>query len=260
MNARREHAAPVARIVGRRTGNQVPGQKPARLHRHADALGDCGMCFAGRVTDEEHAAAGSRANARPYGPGRTPPIFEHGTIEYVAQRLGRGGDVLQHACARRFPGLATTFERVAAHAAREADAAMVGVHHAAITPGKGEQRHESRRQPAIEKVRLEAEEIGCARSATCGLRGQLSRFPRPMRGDHDTRAQFCRVSGFHRDHRAGIGPHLNHAPGLPDVHAFSRSALEQQRVEVFAAQRAAPAIPFPAQARHVGRDRAVARE
>ena len=232
-------------------------QQPRRLNGHADAFGDDRVRFARRVADRRRfrrarTAGFPAGSARPTATrlrasrrssaSRTPA---HDVLDVREHGLGRTRRLAGHS-----PRAPASLERVAANAAGEADAAIVGLHHASIAVRKDEQRHQSRRQSGVAKMRLEREQVRRARRVTPLLRRHRPGFPRTMRGDDDARPQIdgaCRCADSDPSFativqrcRRRRSPMRETVQGCRTAAPTAFARCEQQRIEVFAPHRPTP--------------------
>ena len=91
---------------------------------------------------------------------------------------------------------ARALKLVAADATGKAETAAVAVNHATVSAGKSQEGHEAGRQPTVQKMRLEAEEIGRPWGGARRLRRQLAGFPGAVSGDYDPRPQLSGLAAL----------------------------------------------------------------
>jgi len=148
------------------TSREEPlAQQPGRLDRHADALGNDGMRFTRGITDAKYPAGESRTDPGPNRACGNPRAFQACLRERLANAATRIADVNQDRVAggnaRGSP--AAALELVSPDAARHTRATFVGVHHAAVTARKSQQRHQPIRKSGVVEAGLEPQQVRPAR-------------------------------------------------------------------------------------------------
>src|SRR4051812_27098161 len=123
------------------------------------------MRFARHVADKEYSAHGRCTHPRPDRARRKPRAIEPRTAKRCARTFAMLHDVPQDGVRRLLARTAAALQNVATNAARKTHASGIAMHHAAITTGEDEQRHQVFRQTAVTEMRLEREEIGFGGSA-----------------------------------------------------------------------------------------------
>src|SRR5262249_29187230 len=118
---------------------QLLGQQPGALERHADALGDNRVGFAGTIAHLKNSVIGTDTDARLNWPGRKPGPGTSGAGQRPLYPYASVLDLAQHSV----PGLigaspAQRRQPVPANAARERHTVSLTVHHAAVAAGEGQ--------------------------------------------------------------------------------------------------------------------------
>src|SRR3954469_23184825 len=139
--------------------DQLPAEQHRGLNGHTDALSDYRMRLGGRIADVEDSLAPPIANASPDRSGCEPSTFGYCVSEYSGCALARCADVREYCpTGYRMTMLqAARSEVIAANTAGQADGAISGVHHAAVTTRESDQRHQVLRQAGAHEARLECE-------------------------------------------------------------------------------------------------------
>ena len=141
------------------------------------------------------------------------------------------------------PNRAALAQPIAPDTARKAHPPIVGVDQTAVAAREGKQRHQIVSEVEIAKVRLEGEQIGSV-MASLAPKGEGSLFPRACGGNHDRGRQLS-PSAFPFDPAdpAATAPgHRSCPPRLPGMRAGPARAIEQQEIQMLAAECPAPAF------------------
>ena len=121
----------------------------------------------------------------------------------------------------------------------------IAVNHAAVAAGKGQQRHQIPRQVATDEVALESKQVARAMTAD-PPHGHRAAFPRSA-GGNDQRCRYRPAAFLRRDvadPAAAAALQAGGAPGLPQRCSGARRGLQQQQIEMFAADGSAPAAAY----------------
>ena len=163
------------------------------------------------------------------------------------------------ACRHRPRRAPRALQLIPADATGKADASVVAVNHAAVSARKSQQRHQTSGQSPVQKMRFEAKQIGgLRRRPRRVLRGQMSGFPRAVSRDSDSRPQLLGLAILLVDGLTDVSGsvfilvlgQLGRGPRLKDMRSGRGGAVEQHRIQLVPAQRAAPSVAG-ASARHL---------
>ena len=228
-------------------------QQPARLDRHADALGHERMGLARGVARGERAPARERADAgtdrargEPRGRrGAHPraPRARRGTIP--SRAAATASPAASPGCAR-----AACPQRVAADATGEARAPAVAVHQAAIAAGKQHQRHPPRGQARIAEMRLESEQVARAMRSGARCVGSSPRSHEPWAATSTrARSSLRRALGVRDRHACSLRNPPRPRPRTTAArsrHRPRRPRSSNAVIEMLASHGAAPCDSAPA--------------